>query len=157
MTGRLFVKNIDAITNQLHDNFHMVSSFSENLTYVDSSIVIFDKEFYLSRIAKEATEHLKQSLTRMDFEQAYAKAFHHAIADDYRWFPFPLWPMIEGMSGTKNKKYSAYSLFRSIRVTPVSALYHLMHRNVFTNKLQRKHLLERWGIKPKDSPSNQSH
>lgn len=149
VTGRLFVSNIDDIIHRLHQGFHVISAFSENLCYVDSSLVIFDRDFYSKKINDYAISCIRHATNRTDFEQAYARAIHRALADDYRWYPFPIWPIIEGISGTKNKKYSAYTPRRSLVVTLISSLYHRLHRNAYTNKKPRKHLLERWGIQPK--------
>lgn len=150
VTGRVFTKNIDAIINDLTDDFHVVSFFSENLSYVDSVIVIFEREFYEKMINKYAIDNIINAVDRTDFERVCAKAIHRALARDYRWYPFSVEPIIEGMSGTKDISYNKkYNWRRSLVATFCSRFYHRLYRNSYGKSCKRKHLFERWNILPK--------
>lgn len=149
VTGRIFIRNIDNIVDGLEEDFHAVSSFSENLCYVDSVIVAFDKKLYIEKVSDYAIQNVRNANSKkMDFERVYALAIHKAILDDFRWYPFPFEPIIDGMSGTKNVRYRNRT-FRAICMTLVSRLYHYYYRNSYGKRSVRKHLLERWDIHPR--------
>lgn len=149
VTGRVFIKNIDQMIQTFPIEFHMISFFSENLNYVDSVIVGFHTQCYQERIGNEAKEQMIHPNGRMDFERALAKAFHKAIANDFRWYPFSIIPVVCGMSGTKNTSYTKkYNSFYSLYRTTLSKIHYLFTRTVHDGRHERKHLLERWEIKP---------
>ena len=150
VTGRLFITNIDKIIENLPHYFHVVSNFSNNLAYMDTTIVFFQKDFYKKKIA-EYTKANVSDRNRSYIERVYAKAVHLAIEQDYRWFPLSCEPVIRGISGTKNKSYRRGRL-RSLIVTLCSKLYHKFYRNSYSKN--RKHLLEKWDILPQQKIKN---
>jgi ubiquinone/menaquinone biosynthesis C-methylase UbiE len=155
ITGRVFVENIDKLIEAIPQDHHMVSFFSENLSYVDSVLIFFHTQFYREIISERAIFEMMNPNGRIDFERAMAKAFHRAMASDYRWYPFAVLPILSGMTGTKNtsygKKYSwRYSLWGSM----VHRWFYRLTRTVFDERRPRKHLLSRWKISSAyDQPS----
>lgn len=145
VTGRVFVVNIDKILKNIPDYFHVIASLTDNLLYMRSMILIFNKDFHIRKIAPYARENI-DSRNRMDFERVYAKALHLALEQDYRWFPFYAEPIIDGFSGAKNRSYRRGRL-RSLMLTLCSRAYHRFYRNSYGKK--QKHMLEKWNIMPK--------
>lgn len=148
MTGRLFVRNIDAIISGIPEKFDVISLLSENLLYMDSAIVFFEKNFYNNKIGFNAINTIRKAKYKIDFEYAYAQALHLALANYCLWYPFPLYPVIEGVSGTKNIAYNSwgrYNRWRAFKINLVSKMYHKYFRNSYGKN--RKHIIDRWNLK----------
>lgn len=148
VTGRIFIPNIDRLVSNLPEHFHAVCSLSENLTYVDSVIGVFDKEFYSLSMNKQSMLHMRNAKDkRTDFERVWARTVLAGIAQDHRWFPFYVQPILQGMSGTKNTPYRNNRI-RALKMTIASRPYHYYFRNAYGKYTKHKHLFERWNIKP---------
>ncbi len=150
MTGRVFVRNIDAIVKDLDAGFHMVSRLSENLTYVDSASVIFNKKFYLEMVSGFCKDELKRVIERgerTDIERLFAKALHRGVALDYRWFPYSHEPVLQGMSGTKNISYAKrHNAYRALKMHVFGRMFYRLTRTSWGESSGRRHLMDRWGI-----------
>ncbi len=158
VTGRVFVKNIDSLLKCVPQDAHMVSLFSENLSYVDSVLIMFESAFYSREISGYATGLLRDSIGRVDFEQAIARAFHVAMSQNYRWYPFSIMPVFSGMSGTKNVSYgSRYSAWNSFLNTRLRRKFFRSTRTAHHGDGPKVHLLTRWGIHPESDSQVQSH
>jgi hypothetical protein len=144
ITGRLFIRNIDKIVDNLPNYFHIVSNFSNNLTNMMTVLIFFDKGFYKEKIAKYSVLNVNDQ-KREYIERVYAKAGHRAIGEDYRWFPFSHEPIIDGMSGTKDRPYKATKWY-SFRGTLFSRFYNQFYRNAY--RKNDKHILEVWDVEP---------
>lgn len=150
VTGRIFVKNIDAIIRELPNRFAVVSKLSENLMYLDSTICIFNKLVYLEYINPYVVEQMQRETGQIDFESVYARAVHYLLEKNYPWYPFSHEPILSGMSGAKNISYAGrYGRRRSLAVDFFSRFYHRFFRNVYSSKQKREHFLVRWNIKPR--------
>lgn len=145
VTGRVFIKNIDKIALSIPDYFHIVSNFSNNLTYIDTVVIFFQKDYYKKHIAEYAKLNANDE-ERLYIERVYAKAVLQTIAEDYRWFPLGREPVIDGMSGTKNKPYSR-SWISYLKGNIYSKLYYNFYKTSYGKN--RKHLLEKWNIIPR--------
>ena len=150
VTGRLFVPNVDKIIDGLPISFHTVANYYNNLAYVDTTLILFERIFYQNNIAS-FSRRIVDPESRTYIERAYAKSILLTIAEDYRWFPLPEEPIIKGMSGTKNKPYGR-GWFKSLRGTLLSRLYHNFYRTSYGKN--RPHLMKVWGVKPGDIPIN---
>ncbi len=141
-SGRAFWANGDAIIKNLPENFDVASKFSHNLAYADTEVMAMKKSFFTDVIFPYAESHLDESI-RCYLERAYAKAIHLAISKDYRWYPFAVEPIIVGIGGTKNKRYT-HGYWHSIFGTIISFLYYNFYKTSYGKN--QKHLLEKWSL-----------
>lgn len=148
-TGRVFVENIDSLVQDLPETFHAVARFSENLSYIDSVIMIFETRMYREDMLSLIAQTMKQPNGKTDFERAYAKVLHELLAKDYQWFPFSHEPIFSGMSGTKNQSYrKKYGRFQSLWYSFISHMFYKRYRTSWGKSSGREHLLVRWNIQP---------
>jgi len=150
VTGRLFVRNFESIVRSLPSEYDFVCNFSNNLAYIDTTIVGFRSEVYIKRIHQYAAKNVCDE-EKEYIERVFAKAILMSIACDYRWYPLLPVPIIEGMSGTKNKPYTQGRV-RSIKGTILSRLFHDFNRTSYG--LNKPHILEIWKKPPTDLHSN---
>ena len=98
--GRYFFKGINKFIET--DNY-LVGDFRKNLTYFDSRVFGFNKDFFLDYFLS-----LKEDINDSEksyFEHVLARAVHKAMSEKKSWssISFPL--VIQGFSGTGNYKY----------------------------------------------------
>ncbi len=142
-TGRIFIKNMDAIVGSLPKEFDFVSNFNNNLSYTDTTVIFFCKKAYQEVIHDFAIDNICDD-EREYLERAFAKAIMRGIIRDYRWYPLPEYPVIDGMSGTKNKPYPYNSRLKSFRDTLISKLYYNLETVRTSYGNNRVHLMDQW-------------
>ena len=151
VTGRLYIPNISSIIARIPQEFDVIARFSNNLAYTDTTLILFRTDFFAQRILPFARRSVDDE-NREYIERVFMKAILRCIADDYRWFPFPYEPVIDGMSGTKDKPYGRGRL-ASIKGTLVSRLFYDYYRTVYSSK--PPHILDIWKKRPTDEPTEQ--
>lgn len=148
VSGRQFINNIDTIVKALPGSLHVIGEFSENFSYLETDIIIFNREFYQKEIFDYA---LKISLdtTRKDYlylERQYARAILRSIEKDYQWYPFPYEPVMVGFGGTNNTRFLR-TRRKSLWRTFIFRIYYQFNRTSFGRN--RKHLMNHWHQEPR--------
>ena len=114
VTGRLYVRNVGAIIQQLQDprEFDVLCDLRGNLSWSDSRVFLATPEFMRTYLLP-LKDRLNDSLG-VTFEHVLAQATHRALSDNRKWAMIPLAPEIIGTSGTCNVRYpdSILSLLR---------------------------------------------
>ena len=140
VTGRVFVKNFDSLVAGLGPDFDIVGRLSHNLTWLETVLVLFRREFFAERILPYALEHVNDR-SRQHTERVLARACLHAVAEGARWYPFPQEPRFRGVRGLDGKPYPG-GLLRS-KTMDFFAWGHHRAIDVATGA-SRPHPMERW-------------
>jgi len=114
INGRYFIKNIRNIISKLKgNNVDVYADFSKNLTFADSRVFIFTKDFF-SNFFQKRLKTIDDS-KNIYFEHVLANAIHESILNGSVWNMLPESPILIGFSGTNNSKYknSFYSIMKS--------------------------------------------
>ena len=143
--GRVFIENIDAIIAGLPDEFHMISTWQNNLANSQTDIFITGKDFFNNHMYGYL-EAAIDDVNKMYYERAFTRALHLALSKDYHWFPFAVEPIVCGVSGAKNQRFKMGRL-RSRYITFISHLEDRFRRN--SHGRNRQHLLDMWQVPPK--------
>ena len=105
VTGRIFIKNIDLIINNFSKKEFLVSTnLTRNLTWSDSRLIIFKKEFYFDYFEISLKKDLDES-KGVVFERCLARACHKAMSDNHLWVPIPNYPHYIGYNASTNEMY----------------------------------------------------
>ncbi len=98
-TGRLSVRNAAKLVSRLTaDSYDVMCTLRRCLTFADSRLFAATPTFL--------EKHLLPQQIRIDdargvyFEHALARAVSQSLVDDMKWRPFPIFPVIDGVSGT---------------------------------------------------------
>jgi len=102
ITGRYFINNIEKIIEPLtkKQNIFVLADLKKNLTWADSRIFACKPPFILNYLAQ--FQDLLNDYEGFYLEHALARATLRAIADGYKWVPFPTKPIIIGYYGTSD-------------------------------------------------------
>lgn len=97
--GRYFFKGFSKIIN---GNFDVIGNFNSKLNWMDSRVFAFKKTFFHEYFLKyKKTINDSKGVC---FEHALAKAVHETLSKDGNWSPVSFPIIIEGYSGTKNRR-----------------------------------------------------
>ncbi len=123
VTGRHYIPNINSlIKNFIDRDTYVTGLFKENLTVVDSRVIIAKADFYttyflpLSKLVDEPNGVYVEHIT--------ARAIHRAMADGKQWCLPAQAPVFIGISGSENLKYN-------------NDLFRLLKRNIVLNLTKR--------------------
>jgi hypothetical protein len=98
-TGRLTVRNARRLLETVSKcEFDIMCMLHDYLTYAESRLFIATRAF-ISNYLVAQQQHIND-MDNVVFENALAYAAASAIADRKKWRPFPIFPIIEGRSGT---------------------------------------------------------
>lgn len=104
VTGRVRIANIDAIVDAAAPDFDVVGRLSQNLTWLETVLVLFRTGLCAERLLPEALAQVDDR-ARRPVERVLASACLRAIADGHRWYPFARTPRIRGVRGIDNVPY----------------------------------------------------
>jgi hypothetical protein len=98
-TGRLTVRNAKRLLESIQgSDFDIMCSLHAHLTYAESRLFVATPAFIANYLL--AQQALINDFDQIMFENALACAVAAAVADRKGWRPFPVLPVIEGISGT---------------------------------------------------------
>ncbi len=100
-TGRLYIKNIEEIINNLSVDCDISSMFTSNLKTINTQLIFFRKEIFINHFIDEY-EHVDDS-NGMFLENIYAFKVLELLPTKLNWQP-SIRPYFIGYSGTDNKK-----------------------------------------------------
>jgi hypothetical protein len=124
-TGRLTVRNATRVLRSAAAcDFDVMCSLRQHLTFADSRLFAATPEFIRHYLLPKAD--MIDDNAGVYFEHALACATTSALADRKRWRPFPIFPRIEGISGT-----DGIVMTNSAVQTVTKALYHRLRKFVF--------------------------
>jgi hypothetical protein len=114
ITGRIYIKNISKILENLSKStFYVSTNLTRNLTWSDSRLIIFKKNFYKDYFKDILENHLDES-KGVVFERCLSRACHKVMADGFAWVPLPSYPHYVGYNGSNNQKYQK-NIFKRIK------------------------------------------
>jgi len=144
VTGRVCIPNFDAIVDAAPPDFDMVGRLSQNLTWLETVLVLFRTDLFSERLLPYALAHVNDQ-ARQPIERVLASACLHHIADGHRWYPFAETARIRGVRGIDNVPYPGGYL--RARAIDVFAAGH--HRALGTvSRSDAQHPLDRWTVRP---------
>jgi hypothetical protein len=105
VTGRLYIKNLSNIIKGLSLKSYFVSTnLTQNLTWSDSRLIIFKKEFYKDYFKPILELYLDES-KGLFFEFCLSRACHKVMADGHAWLTLPHYPIYVGHNASNNQNY----------------------------------------------------
>ena len=127
-TGRLNVGNAKKLFSLIaKEDFDVMCTLREHISFANSRLFVTNRSF-LSDYLVPAGEIIND-YNGVYFEHALACATHKALSERKRWLPFPIFPVISGISGTSNLSQT-FSLSR----TAVHSALHRFERYAFSRK-----------------------
>lgn len=142
--GRVFIRNFDAIIKRIPERFDVISCWLGNFSNADLNLILMKKSFFDERIFPYLSRFIDVGRTLSYFEREFAKAVHLAIADDYRWFAYPVEPWVQGIGGAKNKSYGR-GFWYVVKGTIVTRFFCRQYK--MSHGYNRAHILDIWDIK----------
>ncbi len=143
--GRVFIRNFDAIIKRIPEQFDVISCWLGNFSNADLNLILMKKSFFDERIFPYLSRFIDVDRTLSYFEREFSKAVHLSLADDYRWYPYPVEPWVQGIGGAKNKSYGR-GFWYVIKGTIITRLFCRQYK--MSHGYNRKHILDIWDIKP---------
>jgi hypothetical protein len=124
-SGRLTVRNATTVLRAIATTqFDIMCFLRQHLAFADSRLFaatpLFIREYFSPRI------DMIDDFAGIYFEHALACATARALADRRQWRPFPVFPRIEGVSGTDGTVMTDSPLKSATK-----ALYHQLRRFVY--------------------------
>ena len=124
-TGRLIVRNaLRVLRATASSDFDIMCTLKRNLTFADSRLFAatpgFLRDYLLPRV------DMIDDNAGVHFEHALASATARALADRKCWRPFPIFPRIEGISGS-----DGLSMTNSAVKSTAKTLYHRLRNFVY--------------------------
>lgn len=114
VTGRLYIKNLSNIIKVLSLKSYFVSTnLTRNLTWSDSRLIIFKKEFYKDYFKPILELYLDES-KGLVFERCLSRACHKVMADGHSWLTLPHYPIYVGHNALNNQNYQK-NIFKKIK------------------------------------------
>lgn len=105
--GRYYISNHEKI---LKNNSEIISDFQNKLTYAFNPLLKCTKDFIQNYLILYL-EHTND-FNGIHFEHCLAKAVHRAISNGIKWdLPCEI-PIVEGISGTSNRRYYRNSFYK---------------------------------------------
>jgi hypothetical protein len=104
VTGRVCIPNFDAIVGAAAPDFDIVGRLSQNLTWLETVLVLFRTDLFAERLLPYALAHVDDR-ARRPIERVLASACLQSIADGHRWYPFAESARIRGVRGIDNVPY----------------------------------------------------
>jgi hypothetical protein len=124
-TGRLTVRNATRVLQSMAScDFDVMCSLKHHLSFADSRLFAATPAFIRDYLRPKAD--LIDDNAGVYFEHALARATASALADRKRWRPFPVFPRIEGISGTDGRPMT-----NSPAKSVTKALYHQLRNFVY--------------------------
>lgn len=124
-TGRLTVKNAKQLFKLIeNEEFDVMCSLRQHMSFANSRLFFAKPEFLLDYLIP-AGEMINDNLG-VYFEHALASATNRALSDRRRWLPFPVFPVIRGISGTSNASQT-FPFWR----TAVHSILHRVERYAY--------------------------
>jgi hypothetical protein len=126
-TGRLIVRNaVRLLTAIERERFDVMCTLHSYLSYAESRLFVATPAFISDYLLGQ--QEVIDDLHDVVFENALAYATARALADRKSWRPFPLLPVMEGVSGTTGGLLTNRPGKRLLR-----ALSHRIRRFVYKN------------------------
>lgn len=100
--GRYYFRGINKF---IDDDFDVMGNFSPFLNYLDSRVFLFKPRFFFNYF-KLYKDQIDDS-NKVYFENALARATNRCLSEGGKWKPIPFPLIIEGYSGTFNKRYDS--------------------------------------------------
>jgi hypothetical protein len=130
VTGRLFIKNLSSILKDISNrNFYVSTNLSRNLSWSDSRLIIFNKQFYQDYF-KPALELYLDESKGVYFERCLSWACHKVMADGLVWLTLPSYPNYFGHNASNNQKYQK-NFFKRIKYN----IYYKIKRYVMSQTI----------------------
>lgn len=148
VTGRVRIPNIDAIVGAAAPGFDIIGRLSQNLTWLETVLVLFRTGLCAERLLPEALAQVDDE-ARRPIERVLAGACLRAIADGCRWYPFARTPRIRGVRGIDNVPYRDGAL-RARAIDVVARGYYRAEDTVSGGSTL--HPLDRWTAPPRGGP-----
>jgi hypothetical protein len=117
VTGRLYARNAGRLLQSVcRSSPRMVfCDLCVNLSWADSRLFCSAPDFlkdYLLPLRELLNDQLRND--RLDLEAVLARAVHLALSSGYAWSPLPVFPALEGVSGTWGTRYSSSLIERKM-------------------------------------------
>jgi hypothetical protein len=126
-TGRLTVRNAAELVPIISTSrFDVMCTLKKNLTFADSRFFAAKVDFYSKYLLSEV--EIVDDNEGVFAEHALACAVARAVADRRVWQPFPIFPHIEGISGTFGTTLTSGFVKRRIK-----SVYHRIRNFVYKN------------------------
>jgi len=126
-TGRLTVRNARRLLEAASQcDFDIMCTLHDHLTYAESRLFIATRAFIATYLI--AQQQYINDWEDLVFENALAYAVASAVADRRKWRPFPIFPILEGRSGTTGKSITDNAARRLMR-----SVSHGLRRYVYKN------------------------
>lgn len=140
VNGRVFIANFDELFSRLAADADVVGALRHNLTWLDTTFVVFRTQFFFDEILPAAVEAVNDE-ARDYIERVLAKGVLRGVAADRRWYPFPCEPRIAGRRALDNERYPSNLL----RARLIDAFAWGFYRAFDTTSgRNRSHSLDRW-------------
>jgi hypothetical protein len=124
-TGRLTVANASKLFRLIeNEEFDVMCTLRQHLSFANSRLFVAKPAFLADYLIPEAA--IINDNEGVYFEHALACATGRAVADRKQWLPFPVFPVIRGISGTSNLSQT-FSFQRSM----LHSVFHKLEGYVF--------------------------
>lgn len=124
-TGRLTVLNAPSLVPRIAArNFDVMCDLRRNLSFSDTRFFAATPEFLRRYLLPQ--QSMIDDLNGVFLEHALACASVRAVADQKMWRPLPVYPRLQGISGTEGRVLTE-GLVKSF----AKSLYHRMRRRVY--------------------------
>jgi hypothetical protein len=124
-TGRLTVRNAQRVVQAIRGcDFDIMCTLKRNLAFADSRLFAATPEFIRHYLLPRAD--MIDDNAGVHFEHALASATARALGDGMRWSPFPVFPRIEGISGSDGRVMT-----NSAVTSAAKAVYHRLRNFVY--------------------------
>lgn len=105
ISGRYIIENIRQFLNDLEGvKAEVLANFSHHLTWADTKLMCFTKDFY-SRYFKPCLEQYLNDSKKMCFEKVFARSVHLCLAAGGTYREWRHYPYYKGICGGSGKTY----------------------------------------------------
>tara|TARA_E500000178_G_scaffold223569_1_gene220540 strand:- start:536 stop:1273 length:738 start_codon:yes stop_codon:yes gene_type:complete len=123
-TGRHHLLNFSSIFKSIKKEISTVNGYlKDNLKFFDTTVLCGSKDFFINYVIPE-TKNVNDS-ENIFFENCVANALLKGMADGYSFNQIEDLPIIEGYSGTNNKKFR-HNIVRRIKIKILGKLKHYL-------------------------------
>ncbi len=114
VSGRYYIKNFEKYVKEFYESeTDIFLNLSDNLKYSAANIYAGKKKFLVNFVIPEAEK--VNDTNNFFFEHCIASATLRAILEGYKFEVPSIYPIIDGIIGTNNKKYK-YNIYQKLKL-----------------------------------------